>query len=55
MDSLHVTLTVVIIGMGLLGTGFTLRERPLGLLLMWIGVLTMLSIISYRIYLATSM
>ncbi|SDI19169.1 hypothetical protein [Pseudomonas panipatensis] len=54
MDSFLVTLAVIIFGMFMLGIGFTIRERSSGVLLMWIGVLSMLSVISYRIYLATS-
>lgn len=54
MNSVVVTLAVIIFGMLMLGIGFTLRSRGLGLFLMWIGVLSMLSIITYRIYLATS-
>lgn len=54
MNAVIVTLAVIIFGMSMLGIGFTLRERPFGVLLMWIGVLSMLSIITYRIYLATS-
>lgn len=54
MDSFGVTLVVIIFGMFMLGIGFTIRERSAGVLLMWVGVLSMLSIITYRIYLATS-
>ncbi|CDF84339.1 hypothetical protein ACA097_25750 [Pseudomonas sp. QL9] len=54
MNSVVVTLAVIIFGMLMLGIGFTLRARGLGVFLMWIGVLSMLSIITYRIYLATS-
>ncbi|MDF3937003.1 hypothetical protein [Pseudomonas citronellolis] len=54
MDSVLVTLCVIVFGMFMLGIGFTIRERPLGVFMMWVGVLSMLSIITYRIYLATS-
>lgn len=54
MNSLLVTLSVIIFGMFMLGIGFTIRERGIGVFLMWVGVLSMLSIITYRIYLATS-
>lgn len=36
-----------------IGTGFTKRDTPFGLFLMWVGVICMLAIISYRIYIAT--
>lgn len=54
-DEFHITLCVIIIAMILLGSGFSRRDTPLGLFLMWIGVLTMLSLVSYRIYLATTL
>ncbi|AGI23904.1 hypothetical protein ACYCAX_20275 [Pseudomonas sp. MT3] len=54
MDSILVTLAIIVFGMFMLGIGYTIRERGTGVLLMWIGVLSMLSIITYRIYLATS-
>lgn len=54
MNSIFVTLAIIVFGMFMLGIGFTIRERSTGVLLMWIGVLSMLSIITYRIYLATS-
>jgi len=52
--NLFTTLGILVFGMFMLGIGFTIRERGLGVVLMWIGVLSMLSIISYRIYVATS-
>jgi len=52
--SLFTTLGILVFGMFMLGIGFTIRERGTGVVLMWIGVLSMLSIISYRIYVATS-
>ncbi|MCY1267262.1 hypothetical protein D3C76_1006660 [compost metagenome] len=54
MDSLYTTLAIIIFGMFMIGLGFTYRARSSGVLMMWIGVLCMLSIISYRIYIATS-
>jgi len=54
MDSILVTIAIIVFGMFMLGIGFTIRERSVGVLLMWIGVLSMLSVITYRIYLATS-
>ncbi|MCY1186110.1 hypothetical protein D3C76_723940 [compost metagenome] len=54
MDSFLTTLAIIIFSMFMLGTGYTLRERNSGLALMWIGVLSMLSVITYRIYIATS-
>ncbi|MCJ1886122.1 hypothetical protein ACAW63_15110 [Pseudomonas sp. QE6] len=54
MDSILVTIAIIVFGMFMLGIGFTIRERGVGVLLMWIGVLSMLSVITYRIYLATS-
>ncbi|WP_448680511.1 hypothetical protein [Pseudomonas nicosulfuronedens] len=52
--SLFITLAIIVFGMFMLGIGFTNRQRPVGVFLMWVGVLSMLSIITYRIYIATS-
>ncbi|MDN6858573.1 hypothetical protein QO207_18425 [Pseudomonas sp. CAN2814] len=52
--SLFITLAIIVFGMFMLGIGFTLRQRGLGVFLMWVGTLSMLSIITYRIYIATS-
>ncbi|MFV3332406.1 hypothetical protein ACNFIA_15840 [Pseudomonas sp. NY15437] len=52
--SVFVTLAIIVFGMFMLGIGFTVRHRPVGVFLMWVGTLSMLSIITYRIYLATS-
>lgn len=52
--SVFVTIAIIVFGMFMLGIGFTLRRSGIGVVLMWIGVLSMLSIITYRIYLATS-
>lgn len=52
--SLFVTLAIIVFGMLMLGIGFTIRNRGTGVFLMWVGVLSMLSIITYRIYIATS-
>ncbi|MCP8465779.1 hypothetical protein NK553_17660 [Pseudomonas sp. ZM23] len=52
--SLFITLAIIVFGMFMLGIGFTIRHRGIGVFLMWVGVLSMLSIITYRIYLATS-
>lgn len=54
MDEFHITLVVIIFAMVMLGSGFSRRDTPLGLFLMWVGVLAMLSLVSYRIYLATT-
>ena len=50
MDSYGVTFAIIVLG---IGTGFTKRDTPFGLFLMWVGVICMLAIISYRIYIAT--
>jgi hypothetical protein len=52
--SLFITLAIIVFGMFMLGIGFTLRQRGLGVFLMWVGTLSMLSVITYRIYIATS-
>ena len=52
--SLFITLGILVFGMFMLGIGFTIRQRPVGVFLMWVGTLSMLSIIAYRIYIATS-
>ncbi|MFS2126060.1 hypothetical protein [Pseudomonas sp. Pseusp97] len=52
--SLFITLGIIVFGMFMLGIGFTVRHRPVGVFLMWVGTLSMLSIITYRIYIATS-
>ncbi|QLF92329.1 hypothetical protein HW090_03570 [Pseudomonas sp. ABC1] len=49
MHALWVTLGILCLGMVLLGVGFTRRDQPFGVLLLWLGTLCMLSIIGYRI------
>ncbi|HEP8289718.1 hypothetical protein RXO97_08565 [Pseudomonas aeruginosa] len=53
MDSYGVTFAIIVLGMLFIGTGFIKRDTPFGLFLMWVGVICMLAIISYRIYIAT--
>ncbi|HBO1730299.1 TPA: hypothetical protein L4F69_004109 [Pseudomonas aeruginosa] len=53
MDSYGVTFAIIVLGMLFIGTGFTKRDTPFGLFIMWVGVICMLAIISYRIYIAT--
>ena len=53
LDSYGVTFAIIVLGMLFIGTGFTKRDTPFGLFLMWVGVICMLAIISYRIYIAT--
>ncbi|TBU99742.1 hypothetical protein DNJ95_03710 [Stutzerimonas kirkiae] len=49
MQALWVTLGIICLGMLLLGIGFTRRDTPSGIALLWVGTLCMLSVIGYRI------
>lgn len=49
MNENIIVLVICIVGFCLLGFGFTNRDRNWGVVLMWIGVLTMLGPIAWRL------
>ena len=53
MTHLHLFLALAAVGLILMSTGFTWREKPWGMALLAAGIVTMLSVIGYGVYLAT--
>ena len=49
MSSFHTMLIPIVIGMILLAVGFNFRDKPLGVLGMWIGMLLILGTVVYKI------
>lgn len=49
MSALHSMLIPVIAGLSLLTVGFGLRERDLGVLMMWLGTLGIFGIMCWKI------
>tara|TARA_R110002049_G_scaffold75862_7_gene195236 strand:- start:55944 stop:56171 length:228 start_codon:yes stop_codon:yes gene_type:complete len=49
MNENVIVLVICIVGFCLLGFGFTNRDRNWGVVLMWIGVVTMLGPIAWRL------
>ncbi|AZC19964.1 MULTISPECIES: hypothetical protein [Pseudomonas] len=49
MSSFHAMLVPILIGMILLAIGFNFRDKNLGVLSMWIGMLLILGTVVYKI------
>lgn len=50
MDTLHITLTLLVVGFLLLGFGFNYREHEWGVRLIGVGVLVTLAPVVFRVY-----
>lgn len=49
MSSFHAMLIPILIGMMMLAVGFNFREKPLGVFVMWVGMLLILGTVVYKI------
>ncbi|MFD1261197.1 hypothetical protein [Entomomonas asaccharolytica] len=50
MTTFEIVLILLIIACCLLGFGFNFRQHNWGIAIMWLGAITMLSAIAYKIY-----
>jgi hypothetical protein len=50
MDFFNSTLALIVLGMVLLGIGYHKRDSGLGMVIMWAGVLCMLSMMVYTLF-----